>query len=108
MENIEHIIQRFKRHLLHYKDVRKVLKKLERQVSSDKIADFLIMFLKDEDENVRNATINAVEIAYSYGNVKNLEQKLIQSLSVDNKELKKSVLKVFACTDIGPTNDIVL
>lgn len=108
MENIEHIIQRLKRQLLHYKDVRRILKNLERKVSTDKIADFLIMFLADEDEKVRKATINAVEIAYSYGIVKNLEKKLIQSLSVDNKELKKSVLKVFASTDIGPSNEIAL
>lgn len=105
-EKKEYIIQRLKWQFLHYKDVRKILKTFEKKVPSDKIADMLITFLSDENEKIRNAAINTVEIAYSYGNVKNLEKKLLQSLKTEDNRLKKSVLKVFINTDIGPVREI--
>jgi tetratricopeptide (TPR) repeat protein len=106
MEKKEDIIQELRRQLLHYKDVHTVLERLLRKISVDIIADLFICILSDEDKHVRDAAINLVEIAYSYGTVKNLEKRLIESLSSADNRLKKSVLRVFACTEFGPAGMI--
>ena len=107
MEKREDIIRRFKRQLLHAKDVRTALDRLEKKVPSDMIAKILIHTLTDENKKVQDAAVNVVEIAYSFGNVKNLEKMLIESLESGDTLLKSSVLRVFACTEIGPAKKVV-
>lgn len=106
MEKKEEIIQELKRQLLHYRDVRTVLERLLRKVPADNIADLFINVLSDEDGRIRDAAINLVEIAYTYGTVKNLEKKLVESLASADNKLKKSVLRVFTCTEFGPAHHI--
>jgi len=108
MEKREDIIRRFKRQLLHFNDVRTALERLERKVPSDRMAEILVGVLVDEDTKIQEAAINAVEIAYSYDNVKNLRKLLLDSLSSENTILKKSVLRVFARTEFGPAKKIIL
>ncbi|MBN2536582.1 MAG: HEAT repeat domain-containing protein [Spirochaetales bacterium] len=107
MEKKEDIVQELKRQLLHYNDVRTVLERVLRKVPAENIADLLISVLSDQDKTICNAAINLVEIAYSYGTVKNLEKNLIESLASADNRLKKSVLRVFACTEFGPATTIV-